>query len=62
MKINKGLFAKKIDLKNAQINGGKLARTFSSCSTYTGSSGCRDSVTTMTNDEGTVLSQTTSTW
>lgn len=62
MKNNKGLLAKKIDLKGAQINGGKLARTFSSCSTYTGSAGCSDSVTTMTNDQGKVLSQTTSTW
>ncbi len=62
MKNNKALFAKRIDLKDAQINGGKLARTFSSCSTYTSSNCCSDSVTTMTNDEGKVLSQTTSTW
>jgi hypothetical protein len=62
MKSNKGLFEKKIDLKNCQINGGRLAATFTSCSVYTGTQGCRDSVTTMTDDKGVIKSETLTTW
>ncbi|WP_448635141.1 hypothetical protein [Pedobacter panaciterrae] len=36
MKINKGLFEKKIDLKSCQINGGKMAfGTMSDCQVRT---------------------------
>ena len=63
MKKKNGLFEKKIDLKNSKINGGRMAAsTFSSCTAFSGGSGCSDSSTTVRDDNGNVTSQSTNSW
>ncbi|TDG35651.1 hypothetical protein EZJ43_11555 [Pedobacter changchengzhani] len=48
MKNSNDLFGKRIDLKNCQINGGRLAYTASACSSITGN---RSDVRTTTYDD-----------
>ncbi|MEJ2903405.1 hypothetical protein [Pedobacter panaciterrae] len=60
MKINKGLFEKKIDLKSCQINGGKMAfGTMSDCQVRTGTTSCPDTHYTYYNDDGSIRSTRT---
>jgi len=53
----KGLFEKRIDLKNSQINGGKLASScMSECWVRTGTTNSPDGQYTYYNDDGSVRS------
>lgn len=56
MKINKGLFEKRIDLKNSQINGGRAAGCMSHCEIRTGTSSSPDVHHTYYNDDGSIRS------
>jgi len=56
MKIKNGLLEKRIDLKNSQINGGKLmGTTYSYCTSQTGTPDCPDHQNTQYDDKGNVL-------
>lgn len=52
MKNNKHLFEKRIDLKTSQIYGGKLASTYSECSSATHVGTCSDTYTQTRDDNG----------
>ncbi|MEJ2903404.1 hypothetical protein [Pedobacter panaciterrae] len=54
MKINQ-LFEKRIELKNCQINGGRLAATQKTTSTSTCVQGCSDTRYTVKDDNKTTI-------
>ncbi|WP_276088328.1 hypothetical protein [Pedobacter sp. JY14-1] len=55
MKHNKSLFEKRIDLKCAQVFGGRLAGTHTETSTSTHTNNCTDTKTTIKTDSGSTI-------
>jgi hypothetical protein len=55
MKTNKGLLAKRIDLKNSKINGGRSGETHVLTSTATQAGDCPDCTTLNANDKDVAL-------
>lgn len=52
---NTSLFEKRIDLKNCQINGGRLAESNTTTATATTSGNCSDTKYTVKSDTGTTI-------